>query len=422
MKREGSVIRYKGRRGVVWRIRYIDASGRRVIETLGYEPEWTRKLAERALRSRLTDVAREGYEQPGKLEFAEFAERWFKDHLPARNLKPTTVETYGFALQHLVGFFGDRRLSDLAKHPALIDRYVAAKVREGLAPKTVNNHLLTLSVMLKQAVRWKLIHRNPLVDAERPRLEDPDMQVLTESEVSRLWAAYNQLEHEAPENERRWWRLARTITFVGLGTALRRGELLGLRWRDVQLLEGVVQVREAFVRGRFTTPKSRASRRRVELGTRTQELLREHWQETCYTDDDDLVFCHPDGGRPLDPGRLSRRYLRPALKRAGVTKPFRPFHDLRHTALTHEAAAGNPQVYVQLKAGHSQGSITERYIHAAQVLFPGAAQRGEDRLFGALDGARAPSSEPDDGRLARLSDRVSRKLPPPDPRNPSSLA
>jgi integrase len=368
MKREGSVFRYKGRRGTSWRIRYVDASGRRVIETLGYEPEWTRKLAERALRNRLTDVERDGYERPSKVTFAEFAERWFNEHVPARNLKRTTVETYRFALRHL----------------ALIDRYVAAKVREGLAPKTVNNHLLTLNVMLKQAVRWKLIHRNPVVDADRPRLEDPDMQILTESEVARLWAAYQQLGHEGNGDER-WWTLARTVTFVGLGTGLRRGELLGLRWRNVQLFEGVVHVREAFVRGRFTTPKSRASRRLVELGTRTQDLLREHWQTASYRDDDELVFCHPDSGRPLDPSALSRRYLRPALKRAGISKPFRPFHDLRHTALTHEAAAGNPQAYVQLKAGHSQGAITERYIHAAQVLFPGAAQRGEDRIFGALD-------------------------------------
>jgi integrase len=384
MKREGSVIRYQGRRGVVWRIRYVDASGRRVRETLGPAPDWTRKRAERALRSRLTDVEREGYQQPTRLKFADFADRWFNDHLPARNLKPTTVETYAFALRHLVSFFGDRLLTDLAKNPALIDGYVATKMRAGLAPKTVNNQLLTLNVMLKQAVRWKLIHRNPVDGAERPRLEDPEMQVLTEVEISRLWAAYTELEFEALEDERSWWRLARVVTFVGLGTALRRGELLALRWRDVQLLEGVVHVKEAYVRGRFTTPKSRASRRLVELGSRTQELLREHWQSSEYRGDEELVFCHPNKGGPLDPSRLSRRYLRPALHRAGVDRPFRPFHDLRHTALTHEAAAGNPQVYVQLKAGHSQGSITERYIHAAQVLFPGAAQRGEDRIFAAL--------------------------------------
>jgi integrase len=79
---------------------------------------------------------------------------------------------------------------------------------------------------------------------------------------------------------------------------------------------------------------------------------------------------------------LTRHYLRPALKKAGITKPFRPWHDLRHTAITHEAAAGNPAVYVQMRAGHSQGSVTERYIHAAQVLFPGAAAKGEERIFG----------------------------------------
>jgi hypothetical protein len=84
-----------------------------------------------------------------------------------------------------------------------------------------------------------------------------------------------------------------------------------------------------------------------------------------------------------------------ALRRAGITKPF-PFHDLRHTALTHEAAAGHSAVYVQLKPRHSQASITERYIHAAQVLFPGAAQCGEDRLFGELRGPQTGHSSAED--------------------------
>ena len=83
-----------------------------------------------------------------------------------------------------------------------------------------------------------------------------------------------------------------------------------------------------------------------------------------------------------NPSKLGRDYMRPALKRAKIVKPFRVWHDMRHTALTHEAAAGNPMAYVQLKAGHSQSAITERYIHAAQVMFPGAAARGEARIFG----------------------------------------
>lgn len=162
---------------------------------------------------------------------------------------------------------------------------------------------------------------------------------------------------------------------------MRRGELLALRWHDIHLLEGRVQVRQALVRGRFTTPKSRSSRRLLELGPRTKHLLAEHWQHTRFQADENLVFCHPELGTPLDPSKLSRAYLRPALTKAAITKPFRPFHDLRHTALTHEAAAGNPQTYIQMKAGHSQGQITERYIHAAQVLFPGAAAKAEARMF-----------------------------------------
>jgi integrase len=149
------------------------------------------------------------------------------------------------------------------------------------------------------------------------------------------------------------------------------------------MLDRRLTVRESFVRGKFQTPKSRASRRTIELGPRTADVLREQWRQSSYQSDDSLVFGHPHLGTPLDPSKISREYMRPALKRAGITKPFRPWHDLRHTALTHEAAAGNPQAYVQLKAGHSQGTITERYIHAAQVLFPGAAAKAEARMFGA---------------------------------------
>ena len=379
----GRVWRYQGKRGVSWRIRYTDAAGQRVLETLGREPAWNRKRAEAELRRRLVDVEREGYRKPERLSFALFAERWLEDYLPGRGLKLTTEEGYRQTLRkHLLPYFGCYELCQLEQQPELVDRYVSLKMREGYAPKTVTNHLLCLQVMLKRAVRWRLISRNPVTDCERPRVEQPELNVLSELEIARLWSAYGELEAEAEPEEQAWWRLARTLTYVALGTAMRRGELLALRWRDVQLLEGQLSIREALVKGRFTTPKSRSSRRLLELGPRTRELLAERWRESAFQGDEELVFCHPQRGTPLDPSKLARCYLRPALKRAGIERPFRPFHDLRHTALTHEAAAGNPMAYVQLKAGHSQSAITERYIHAAQVLFPGAAARGEARMFG----------------------------------------
>jgi integrase len=384
----GRVWRYEGKRGTVWRIRYRDASGRRILETLGKEPAWDRRRAERELRRRLVDIEREGWTAPEKLTFAAFAERWLSEYLPRRGLKLTTLDTYRQTLdRHLLPYFGHLQLRELEHRPELVDRYVTAKMRCGLSPKTVTNELLVLQVMLKTAVRWRLIERNPVSEGERPRVEQAEMSVLTETEIARLWSAYRELEADADAEEKVWWRLARTLTFVALGTAMRRGELLGLRWKDVRLLEGLLQVREALVKGHFTSPKSRSSRRLIELGPRTNELLAQHWRKTDFQGEEELVFCHPAKGTPLDPSKLARVYLKPALRRAGITKPFRPFHDLRHTALTHEAAAGNPMAYVQLKAGHSQSQITERYIHAAQVFFPGAAARGEARLFGGREPA-----------------------------------
>ena len=75
--------------------------------------------------------------------------------------------------------------------------------------------------------------------------------------------------------------------------------------------------------------------------------------------------------------------MKPALERAGITKPIQPWHGLRHTALTMDAAVGNPNAYIQGRAGHAQFSITERYIHAAQTAFPGAVEGSEERFFGA---------------------------------------
>ncbi len=193
-----------------------------------------------------------------------FAKRWLDEYLPGRGLKLTTTDGYRQTLRrHLLPYFGSLQLAELEHRPELIDRYVTLKMQEGLAPKTVSNQLLVLQVMLKRAVRWRLIQRNPVLDYERPRVQQTEMNVLSEVEIARLWNAYGELEVERPSAEQAWWSLARTLTFVALGTAMRRGELLALRWRDVQLLDGRLSVRAALVKGRFTTPKSRASRRLI---------------------------------------------------------------------------------------------------------------------------------------------------------------
>lgn len=390
MPRGAAVIRREGKRGNTYSLKFVDAAGKQVWERLGMDREgWTHTKAERELGKRLELVERDRWRKPERITFDGFARRFLDDYLPGRNLKPSTVSDYGSIIgiatdgtpaRGLCEFFGGKELATI--EPSDVDAYIS-HVTPRLSPKTVGNHLGLLRVMFRVARRWKLVVVNPVIDAERPRVEQAEMQVLSEAEIARLVTAYRELQEEHREaTEAEWWPLTRRLVEVALGTAMRRGELLALRWRDLEMLDNRVHVRESYVRGEFVSPKSRASRRTLTVGPRTAAAFDEQFRASRYRDDDSLVFCHPILGTPLDPSKLSREFMRPALKRAKITKPFRPWHDLRHTALTHEAAAGNPAVYVQLKAGHSQGSITERYIHAAQVMFPGAAERGEDRLFG----------------------------------------
>lgn len=133
----------------------------------------------------------------------------------------------------------------------------------------------------------------------------------------------------------------------------------------------------------MTTPKSRAGRRTLQLGPQATAMLEEQYQATRYRAPECVVFCHPALGTPIDPTKLTG-YVRRALAEAGITKRFRPWHGLRHTALTETAAAGVPAMFVQAKAGHAQGSTTERYLHASTTSYPDAAELAEARLFTAV--------------------------------------
>ena len=236
--------------------------------------------------------------------------------------------------------------------------------------------------MFKTARRWKLVGANPVEDATPPRAEQKEMQVLTGTDVARLVAAYEQLADAPPEGTTaEEWRQARRLVTLAVSTGIRRGEALALRWSAVELLAGKVTIRETFTRGRFGTPKSRKSLRTLEVGPVAVEMLKGQYEATRYRGDSDLVFCHPQLGSPLDPSNLTKRYLRPALVRAGI-EGTTSFHVLRHSALTAAAAAGLGPHYVQALAGHSSVAIGERYVHVAVSAFPGAAAKTEQQLFG----------------------------------------
>ena len=172
-------------------------------------------------------------------------------------------------------------------------------------------------------------------------------------------------------------------------TGMRRGELLALRWRDVDTSAGVIRVRRNYGRGEFGTPKTRRSSRAVPLAERLRLELEQHHARSSHRGELDLVFCHPGTGTVYDPSRLRKRF-QAAARRAGL-RPVR-FHDLRHTFGTQMASAGAPLRAVQEWMGHSDYRTTSIYADYAPDLSQGAHWA-----------ARAFSSGPNDVPTSRAS-------------------
>jgi integrase len=146
-------------------------------------------------------------------------------------------------------------------------------------------------------------------------------------------------------------------------TGLRQGELLAVRWRDVDWLAGRLRVRRSYVRGEFGTPKSRRGTRSVPLADRVAGALEAHFRASVYSGDDDLVFAHPQLGSPLDRSKVLKRF-KAAADRAGIRDAVR-FHDLRHTFGTRMAAAGVPMRTLQEWLGHRDFKTTLIYADYA---------------------------------------------------------
>ena len=168
-------------------------------------------------------------------------------------------------------------------------------------------------------------------------------------------------------------------------TGLRQGELIALRWRDVDWVAGVVRVRRSYTRGEFTTPKSRRSSRAVPMADRLASELERYHQVSRYPADHDLVFAHPLTGGPYDASRLRKRF-NDAIARAGARRIR--FHDLRHTFGTQMAAAGAPLRAIQEWMGHRDHSTTQ--IYADYAPDPTNGRRWAESAFGVIELAEAP--------------------------------
>jgi integrase len=362
------------------------ANGRRVKRRIGPKRPrgertgLTRAQAEAELR-RLIAETQVRAQVGERLTIGEVGTRYV-EHAKRRGRKLSTQKSIESIVRvHLVPFFGEQPVD--AIEPEDVIDLVALLERKRRAPATVRVVVATLSALFVFAKapyrRWATF--NPCEGIELPAIPEPtEIRYLTLPQIDKLIA------HVRPGP---FAYLDRAIFITAVMTGLRKGELVALRWRDVDWEARRVRVRRSYTYGEFSTPKSRRSSRSVPMTAELATELRRLWNQTIWRDDDDLVFAHPDTGGVIPKANISRR-LSAALRAAGIED--HRFHDLRHTFGTRMAAAGVPLRTLQEWMGHRDITTTQRYAdyapseHEGEMVEAAFARRsGSPLCHGAPD-------------------------------------
>ena len=342
----------------------------------------TKRDAQRRLREILLSLEQGSYVKPNKITLGEWLTQWLKDYA-SMNTTDRTQESYSYIVEgHLIPSLGKVVLADL--QPQHIQSYYAEKLSKGradgkggLSGRSVVYHHRILSKALDYAVKMGAVVRNVADVVQPPRVKKVTMNTLSLEEVTRFLEA---------AKETNYYVYFATLLYTGL----RRGELLALRWRNLDLVQAkLIVVETAYKLGNgdyiIKEPKTAHSRRTISLPSSLVELFKVYRidqellriQLGVSLGPEDFVFIRPDGS-PLNPSAVTLAFQR-IIKKAGL-KAIR-IHDLRHTHATWMLQAGvNPKV-VSERLGHASVSITlDIYSHVLPGMQEAAAEKF-DRLF-----------------------------------------
>jgi integrase len=276
----------------------------------------------------------------------EFAPRFLDGHARANRQKPSGIAAKETILNvHLIPLLGSKRLDAITTEQA---QQLKNRLKDR-SPKTVNNVLTVLNVLLKMAVEWDVIERMPCV-----------IRLLPIPKASAGFYDFD--DYDGLVTAARADRTAYLIVLLGGEAGLRCGEMMALEWRDVDLSKRQLCIQRSDWKGQVTTTKG-GRLRYVPLTVRLVTALREHRHLR-----GTRVLCQPDGS-PLTQ-KVVRDYVRRAGRRAALAKIG--VHILRHTFCSHLAMRGAPARAIQELAGHQDLSTTQRYMHLSPAAIEGA--------------------------------------------------
>lgn len=359
-----TVVKRRGR----WVLDFYDHHGERQRLTL---PEGTTKgKAKEELRA-IEDMVSRGTFTPAKrvLLFSEVARDWL-DYKKTR-IRETTWECYAGHLKNHFHDLDGLKINQITT--ATVEKFITARQAQEMKIASLRKILVSLGQIFKYAVRHKYLDHNPFTDAERPRdrgIEGEHSQdkinILTPEQAATF------LEQVTSQKYRVLFMLA---VFAGA----RQGELLGLKWGDIDWQNCQIHIQRTFTKGRFFATKTKGSNRKIDLGPVSMTELKK-WRLACPKSELDLVFPN-SAGEPMNYSNMVNRHFLPALRAAGI--PRIRFHDLRHTYASLLLHQGENVKYIQSQLGHSSPTVTLNvYAHLMKPTNQEAACRLESAILG----------------------------------------
>lgn len=337
--------------GQVW------VQGRRLNRALGRKRQTgsrdglTRAQAERKLRELLDGEAR--FAPTERHTVGEVADAFLRACAQRQLARSTLMDYESYVRVHIAPFFGSLAIAKVRERD--VEDFIAQKLDEGKAPKSVANWLGLLHSIVDFGERRGWVATNPCKRVAKPRKRRRRaLRFLDAPELEAVLRA-------VPDDPR--GPTERALYLTAAMTGLRLGELTGLRWRDVDWQAQKIRVGDNWVRGEFGDPKSERSARAVPMADRVAGELERHFQRSQFQAEHELVFPHPTIGEPLDKSRVRKRFIA-AVSAAGVHRHI-TFHDLRHTFGTRMAAAGVPMRTIQEWMGHADFKTTQIYAEYA---------------------------------------------------------
>ena len=379
----GSVFQRNPGPGRPWTIKYEGprdpASGKRRQRWKGGFA--TKKEAERGLRQALAAMDRGDFIAPTNQTLGDFLLEWLDAR--ALNLRPSTLQGYESKIRGtVIPRIGHVRLQ--AVDGSSLSRFYAdclggVGLRRPLSTATVRQLHAILGRALRDAERWGRVPKNAARSADAPRVAGRSIT------PHRVWSADEALAFGEALGE----DPLRVIYDIALRTGLRRGEILGLTWPDVDFAAKTIRVRQQVTtdHGRpvITEPKTARSRRCIEVSDDLLASLMRHRRDQAAArlragsqwQDCNLIVC-TDSGAPVDPNRVSK-WFRRRINTTGA-RPI-TFHDLRHTHATLLFQAGTSPKVVSERLGHSTVAFTlDTYVHVVPAMDRRAADDLE-KLF-----------------------------------------